>query len=248
MRAPATLLLALLVTACGAPPTTPTASPPTTLAPPAIPPGENPLAWDAELAKFDQQDAVVPPAPHGVVFVGSSSIRLWATLARDMAPLPVVQRGFGGSRLFDSCYWSERLVSRYAPSVVVLFSGTNDLAGDRPKSAEQVRDLFRLFVARVRHADADLPICFVAITPTLAREQHVALVREANRLVRADCVGDPNLQFVDPTADLMAADGRPDARWFRADRLHLNADGYAVWTRHIRPVVARLHAARTESR
>jgi lysophospholipase L1-like esterase len=194
--------------------------------------------------QFVDQDRDAPPTPGGVVFVGSSSIRGWRSLAADMAGLPVVQRGFGGSRLFDACYWSDALVTRHRPSAVVLFSGTNDLAGERPKSAAQVRDLFRLFVQRVRRDDPELPIAWIAITPTPARAEHVALVRAANELVRAECAADPRLAFVDPTPDLATPDGAPDPRFFQRDGLHLNADGYAVWTRHVRPIAERLHAQR----
>ncbi|MCB9877141.1 MAG: hypothetical protein H6835_06010 [Planctomycetes bacterium] len=208
--------------------------------PPTIPPGENPQAWAGDMARFAELDRSAPAPEHPVVFVGSSSIRLWSTLADDMAGLPIVQRGFGGSRLFDACYWSELLVTRHHPAAVVIFSGTNDIAGDHPKTAEQVRDLFRLFVRRVRRADPGLPIAWIAITPTLARAPHLAIVREANRLVREDCAADPLLEFVDPTADLATAEGAPDPRFFRQDHLHLNADGYAAWTRHVRPVVERL--------
>ena len=108
---------------------------------PAIPPGANPLRWQEAIADFESQDREAPPPRGGVVFVGSSSIRLWQTLADDMAPTPVVHRGFGGSKLFDSIYYSEELVSKHDPSVVVVFSGTNDIAGNSPKSAVEVRDL-----------------------------------------------------------------------------------------------------------
>ena len=209
---------------------------------PAVPAGEDPLRWSADIAAFVDADRAAPFPAGGVVFVGSSSIRLWDTLARDMAPLQVLNRGFGGSRLFDSVYWAGELVDVHAPRAVVVFSGTNDLAGDDAKAPEAVRDLFRALVARLRERDADLAIAYVAITPTLARERHLEAVREANRLIRAECEADTRLEFVDPTPDLMDADGRPDARYFRDDRLHLNAAGYAVWTRHVRPVVERLLA------
>ncbi len=209
---------------------------------PSIPPGEDPTVWAAELEAFARQDVEAPFAPGGVVFVGSSSIRLWSSLAEDMAPIPVLNRGFGGSRLFDALYHAPALVSLHAPSLVVVFSGTNDLAGDGAKSAAQVRDLFVQLVERLWADDADLPVVYIAITPTLARERHIATVREANRLIARICADDPRLAFVDPTPDLLDGDGRPDPRWFRDDRLHLNAQGYAVWTRHVRPVVERLDA------
>ena len=182
------------------------------------------------------------PAPKGgVVFVGSSSIRLWKTLASDMQPMPVLNRGFGGSRLFDSIYYSDELISKHEPSLVVLFSGTNDISGSKPKSAQQVCSLFRQLVQRLRWQDHKLTICNIAITPTMARKEHIAIVREANRLIRMECEADPLLEFVDPTVDLVDANGRPDLRFFRRDQLHLNKRGYAVWTRHLRPLVQRLY-------
>ncbi|MFT4512830.1 MAG: lysophospholipase L1-like esterase [Planctomycetota bacterium] len=228
------LLATLLLAGCQAPPRPEL----------VIPAGENPTKWQVAIDKFVAQDRDAPAAKHGVVFVGSSSIRLWRTLAADMDPVPVVQRGFGGSKLFDAIYYSEELVSKHEPSVVVVFSGTNDIAGKTPKSAERVRDLFRQFVARLRSHDPELAICHIAITPTLAREQHIPIVDEANRLIRLDCESNPLLTFVNPCVDLADANGRPDPQWFIKDRLHLNKRGYEVWTRHIRPTIERLYAQR----
>lgn len=211
-------------------------------APPAIPAGEDPHRWDAAMEAFAEADRE-DPFPRGeVVFVGSSSIRLWKSLARDMAPVPVLNRGFGGSRLFDAIYHAGRLVDVHAPCLVVVFSGTNDLAGVDAKSPDEVLALFRQLVARLRATDNDRPLVYIAMTPTLAREEHIPAVRTANGLIRAECDEDERLTFVDPTPDLMDAEGRPDARWFVDDRLHLNADGYAIWTRHVRPVVERRYA------
>lgn len=227
----AALLLALTLCACRHPPPAP-----------AIPAGENPARFAAEIQKFAEQDRATPVAEGVVVFVGSSSIRLWSSLAADMAPIPVLNRGFGGSRLFDAIYYAHELVGVHTPSLVVVFSGTNDLAGADAKTALEVRELFRELVARLRAEDGRLAIAYIAITPTLAREEHAAAVREANRLIRSDCEADPRLEFVDPTPDLLDANGRPDPQFFREDRLHLNERGYAVWTRRIRPVVERLYA------
>jgi lysophospholipase L1-like esterase len=225
------LLTALLLTGCQTPP----------LPELVIPAGENPTKWQKSIDQFVAQDRDAPAAKNGVVFVGSSSIRLWRTLASDMDPVPVVHRGFGGSKLFDAIYYSHELVSKHEPSVVVVFSGTNDIAGKTPKSAERVRDLFRQFVARLRWHDPKLAICHIAITPTLSREQHIPIVAEANRLIRIDCESDPLLTFIDPSVDLVDANGRPDPQWFIKDRLHLNRRGYAVWTDHIRPEVLQLY-------
>ena len=216
----------------------------TPLPPLEVPDGERPDKWTDDMAKFAALDAE-QPAPRGAaVFVGSSSIRRWDTLRRDMAPVPVVQRGFGGSKLFDACYWCEQLLAPHAsPSCVVVFSGTNDISGDAPKSAAQVHELFELLVTRIHAIHPGLPICYVAITPTPKRARHRAIVDAANERIRAACRRSPLLEFVDPRPALLLPDGAPDPARFVRDRLHLNAAGYAVWTEHLRPVVERHRAA-----
>ena len=101
---------------------------------PEIPPGEDPLEWQEKVEAFEDAAALEPPPVDAALFIGSSSIRRWDTLHADMAPLPVIQRGFGGSRLFDSVYWADRLVLAHDPAVIVMFSGTNDIKGDEPKA------------------------------------------------------------------------------------------------------------------
>ncbi|MCB9870942.1 MAG: hypothetical protein H6837_13885 [Planctomycetes bacterium] len=226
------LLLAALGACCAAPPQPPPLPP--------IPPGENPHRWATAIAEFETADRAAPVEPGKVVFAGSSSIRLWHTLERDMAPLPVVHRGFGGAKLFDLLYYADTLISRHRPSVVVLFCGTNDLDRTQAKTPEQVCTLFQRIVARLHAADASLTIVYIAITPTLARDNRIEQVRDANRRIRDVCATDRRLEFVDPSPALMDAAGRPDPKWFQRDRLHLNAEGYRVWTRYIRPVVLRL--------
>ncbi|MCA8975949.1 MAG: hypothetical protein KDC98_14600 [Planctomycetes bacterium] len=231
------LLALLLLTACAAPsPFQP--APPAT---PAIPVGEDPQRWQDDIAAFTRQRVEVA---HPVVFVGSSSIRLWSTLAADMAPLPVINRGFGGSRIFDTTYWLPELVTCHRPAAIVLFAGTNDIAGDAPRSGEWVAGRFVELVTRLRALGCDAPLIYIAISPCPSRERHLAIVEDANARIAACCAADPTLTFVDTASGLLDADGRPAERWFRGDRLHLNADGYAHWTRLIRPVLEQLFAGR----
>jgi lysophospholipase L1-like esterase len=205
-----------------------------------VPDGEEPLRWENELAAIDRQP-VGPARP--VVFVGSSSIRGWKSLATDLAPLPVRNHGFGGSRLFDTTFWLERLVVRHDPAVVVVFAGTNDIAGSKPRSAAWVASRFEELVQRLRALGCEAPLVYIAITPTPSRVQHLAIVREANRLIAERCAEDPSLHFVDTAAGMVTAEGQPDPRWFGSDGLHMNEQGYRHWTELMRPVVTGLHAA-----
>lgn len=210
------------------------------LVPPPVPAGEDPGRWLEDVERFERTPVDVE---RPVVFVGSSSIRRWSTLAEDMAPVPVLNRGYGGSRIFDTVYWADRLVVPHDPTVVVVFAGTNDISGDRPRSAAWITERFDELVARLRALGCDAPLVYVAISPTPRRERHLALVLETNERIRERCEARPDLHFVDTASQLLDGDGRPDPRWFTDDRLHLNASGYAAWTSKLRPVVLELDQA-----
>ncbi len=231
-------LLFLLTLACAAPPHASGTGEPRAELPP-IPEGENPLVWAEDIAAF----AALPPSEEQfpILFYGSSSIRLWKSLAEDMDEFPVLNRGFGGSRLYDAIYWAEEVIADHDPSQIVVFSGTNDIAGGSPRSADWVAARFDELVTRVRGLGCDAPLLYLAITPTPAREAHLTIVHEANRLIAARCAADPSLHFVDTASGVLDVSGRPDPRWFVEDGLHLNAAGYAHWTKTLLPLLLELN-------
>jgi lysophospholipase L1-like esterase len=197
----------------------------------------DPNAWEASIRRFEAEDRRSLPPADCVVFTGSSSITFWATLEQDLAPLRVINRGFGGSRVNDVVHYADRVVIPYHPRAVVLFVGTNDIAWPRPASAQQVYDGYRAFVDRVRAALPETPIYFVSITPTPLRWSYWPIVQEANRLIQAKVQTDALLRFIELTDAILAPNGRPDRSLFRADRLHPNHKGYARWTAVIKPIL-----------
>jgi lysophospholipase L1-like esterase len=206
----------------------------------------NPLAWEPDIQKFEAADRLQPPSKMPgafpgpadvIVFTGSSSITFWSTLPQDMAPLPVINRGFGGSRLDAVVHYAPRTVVAYRPRAVVLFAGTNDIAGPKPKSAQQVFDGYRAFVDVVHAALPATPIYYISITPTPSRWKLWPIVQAANRLIADHTQTDPRLHFIDLTDVIFGADGQPDRSLFRLDRLHPNPKGYAVWTARIKPIL-----------
>ncbi len=196
-----------------------------------------PDAWDWSIEKFEAEDRRHAPAPGAIVFTGSSSITFWKTLDRDMAPLPVLNRGFGGSKMHQVVHYADRTVIPYRPRAVVLFAGTNDISGRHPRTAREVFDGYVASVQQV-HADLpDVPIYYISITPTPSRWKLWPTAEEANRLIEAHTKSDPRLRFIDLTSALLTSDGKPDRSLYRIDRLHPNARGYAKWTSVIRPVL-----------
>jgi hypothetical protein len=128
----------------------------------------DPDAWRASIHRFEADDKVNPPAPGGIVFVGSSSFTFWSTMEQDLAPLPVINRGFGGAMIDDVIRYIDHIIISYQPEAVVLFAGANDIVGPRAKSPERVAELFRAFVDRVHENLLDALIFYIEITPTPA--------------------------------------------------------------------------------
>ena len=187
--------------------------------------------FEEDILKFEAEDKANPPVKGGVVFVGSSSIRLWKTLASDFPKHHVVNRGFGGSQMSDSVRYAHRIVTPYEPKMIFVFAGTNDIAAG--KSPEQVRDDFRAFVGRVRQKLPKVPIRYIAITPAPARWDKIEEVRGANRLVREFTRQAPHLVFVDTFRFFVDDKSGPRPDLFVGDRLHLSEKGYAVWKREV---------------
>ena len=194
------------------------------------------LQWEPDIAAFEQADSVVRRRPGGVVFVGSSSIRLWDSMADDFPEVATINRGFGGSRVRDSTYYADRIVTPYQPSAIVFYAGDNDLfEGRTPK---QVRDDFAAFVDKVREQLPTTRIAFVSIKPSPSRAQLLPQTREANALVRDFANDAPNVDYLDVFLPMLDSQGQPREELFVADRLHMNASGYAIWAGVVRPWLA----------
>lgn len=192
-----------------------------------------PERWLKEIDALTATDATHPPAPGGVVFVGSSSIRLWKSLAADFPGINAINRGFGGSELADSVHYLDRLVLPYRPRLVVLFAGTNDIWNGR--SAAAVAADFRAFRTRLHAALPETRLIFLSINPAPSRARVHDVMGEANALIEADCQTDPRCTFVDVATPMLDASGGTRPELFVEDQLHLNADGYAIWKRVLAP-------------
>jgi lysophospholipase L1-like esterase len=193
----------------------------------------NPEFFAADVAKFATTDRDHPPPARPIVFVGSSSIRLWDTLQRDMAPLPVLNRGFGGAQLSSVVHFVDRVVIQYRPRAVVLYAGDNDI--DAGKSPEDVVREFRAFVSRVQSASPDVRIYYLSMKPSLLNWANWPKYRQANAQISAICASDPRLGYIDGATPLLAHGQPPPHELYRFDQMHLSAKGYALWTGIIRP-------------
>ena len=222
----------------------PTTQPPSTQPAPARP-AAPPFA--AEIEAFERADKTNPPPQNAILFVGSSSIRLWKTLAEDFADLTVINRGFGGSQVADSVRYADRIVLPYRPKVVVLYAGDNDLAAG--KSPQQVLADFEAFSGKVHAALPDTPVLYLSIKPSVARWHLIDKIREANRLIEQYAGGTQGkVVYVDVFTPLLTPDGQPRPDLLIADGLHLNAEGYKLWTPIVRKELDRILSNRRAER
>jgi lysophospholipase L1-like esterase len=189
----------------------------------------NPQRWAEAIAKFEAADKIEPPRQRGIVFVGSSSIRMWK-LQKSFPDLPIVNRGFGGSEICDSLFFFDTLVAKHRPKVVVFYAGDNDIAAG--KSAKQVLADFRSFVKLMKEKLPEARLVYIAIKPSIARWELAGEMVEANRRIAAACETDKRrLGFVDVWGPMLSEDGKPRKELFLKDGLHLNEAGYRLWTK-----------------
>jgi len=191
--------------------------------------------FEKEIRAFEASDAKQPPPKNAILFVGSSSIRFWTTLAEDFPNVPVINRGFGGSEIADSTRYADRIVIPYHPKQIVMYAGDNDIA--KGKSPQQVADDFKAFVEKVRAALPDMPISYICIKPSIQRWKLVDKIREADRLIREYASGQKNIDYIDVFTPMLDEQSMPRKELFREDGLHLNREGYKLWVSLVRPVL-----------
>jgi lysophospholipase L1-like esterase len=192
--------------------------------------------WDTEISRFDRTEIIEKPLPGVALFYGSSSIRMWRTIGKDLAPSRVLNRGFGGSTIADCTHYIPRLVVPYKPSIIFLYAGDNDIAAG--KTPEQVLADFREFVTECRKSLPSTPIQYISIKPSPARWNLWEKSQKANDLIKKYIAGQKNMGFVDVATPMLDPKGMVRGDLFLEDRLHMNAAGYSVWVKVIKPILA----------
>lgn len=202
----------------------------------AEPAAANANRWEQSIAKLEEGLRASPPPKGAVLFLGSSSIVGWNT-KKSFPDLPTVNCGFGGSQMSDAARYVDRLVIPWKPRVLVVYSGDNDLKAG--KSPEQVRDDFRTLAEKVHAQLPQTKIVLIGVKPSIARWNLIEKIRTANKLLAAYAAQDAQqrILFVDVEPLMLDAEGRPRAEIFKDDGLHLNAEGYALWSKKIAPLI-----------
>jgi lysophospholipase L1-like esterase len=193
--------------------------------------------WEKEIAAFERMDKTNPPAQGGLLFIGSSTIRMWSTLAEDFPGQTVINRGFGGSEIEDATYFADRIVFPYTPKMIFLRAGGNDLwAGKTP---ERVFQDFKDFVRNVQSKLPNTEIIFISLSPSISRWKQADKENAVNGMVEKFVKENRGVKYIDTWSVPLDDKGTPKPELFRADQLHFSAAGYKLLVERVRPFVPK---------
>ena len=192
--------------------------------------------WENDIAAFEAKDKASPPPQNEIVFVGSSTIRMWKT-AESFPDLKVINRGFGGSEIADSVKYADRIILPYKPRIVVVFAGGNDI--NAGKTPEQVAGDFKALVAKIHGALPRTKVYYLTLFPNVKRLAQNEKCAKVNELIQAYIKSDERLGYVDTASKMRASDGGPRPELLRGDGLHMNDDGYKIWNEIVGAVLRK---------
>jgi lysophospholipase L1-like esterase len=198
------------------------------------------LVFDKSMESFAKADAA-DQEKGGIVFTGSSSMVGWKTVAKDMAPMPAVNRGFGGSTSPQLWWYADKAVLARDPRLVVIYIGDNDLVSPSVNAGNYMKYV-RLFRDKVWQHNPNTRLIFLSSKPSPSRWKVWDKFQEANRRLARMCSRDPRLTYVDISPTLLDDKGQVRPECFQKDMLHMKPEMYAEWTKVVRPVVERVWA------
>ncbi len=202
----------------------------------------DPLRFEGEIRAFEMQPLDQTPGDRSVVFVGSSTIRMWSNLASSFPFLQVVNRGFGGSTMEDLLFYFDRILPPINPALVVVYEGDNDLAAG--KSQQTIVTQFEGFLKRMQEALPQSDVAVISVKPSPARQSLIPRVHLLNEALAALCE-EQHATFLDLFNPMLDEHGNPYPQLFAADGLHLNQGGYRLWRVTLTPWLQAWHEGST---
>lgn len=201
--------------------------------------------WEDDIQRFQRLNQEEVRPDDSILFVGSSSFRLWETMAHDLAPYPVIRRGFGGAKISDVLVHLPRIIGNVKFRAIVFFVGGNDVWGnDDDKTPAEILACTEKLIADVREQHPSKPIFFIEITPSPRRVDLDAKELLLNKSLRDACLAADDVHFIE-TRTAFLENGQRTETWFADDQLHLNRKGYELWAKLIKKRLADVLASST---
>ena len=196
--------------------------------------------FDNEILNLEQLDLTKIADKSNLLFIGSSSIRLWNNIENDMHPYKPIKRGYGGAHYYDLIHFTERLITNHSPKAILIFvandiTGSNDIfKTNNDLSPKEVKKLFKYCYKSIRKIHKQVPVFVIETTPTPSRWDVWDKISEANDLINSYCESKLNLHFITTRDKFINDNGLPIKSFFISDELHLNNKGYNIWSEIIK--------------
>lgn len=198
----------------------------------------NPPFWN-DIQNFKKEDSLSFPPKNAILFIGSSSFTLWKDVASYFPGYTIINRGFGGSTLKDQSRYQDDIIFSYHPKQVVIYCGENDLASSDSVTAENVFERFLSLYNDITIKQPEVSIAFISLKPSPSRRHLFLKMRKANQLIKNYLSTEKNAVFIDLHQPMLGSNGEPLPEIFLEDSLHMNAKGYAIWQKHLVPVLLK---------
>jgi lysophospholipase L1-like esterase len=193
--------------------------------------------WLPEIKEFLHADSLKFPKKNSILFVGSSSIRLWNDLQSYFPEYKIIQRGVGGSHLEDIIHFADKIIFPYNPKQIILYEGSNDINnGQTPE--EYIVEL-KVFVNLVHLHQKRTPIVILSVFCSPSRNKISDEYQKLNILLKEFSIKNPNVTFVDISKTVFDTQGYYDRNAFLSDSLHVSASTYKKWATIIKPYLKK---------
>lgn len=197
-----------------------------------------PPFWN-DIAAFKKLDSVHPAPAHPILFIGSSSFTKWKDVNEYFPGYPIVNRAFGASTLLDLIRYSYDIIIPYQPKQVLIYCGENDLAYSDTVTPAEVVKRFKTLYGIIRLNLPDAKIEYVSIKASPIRSGIKDKVVETNKEISRFLKKEKNAGFIDVYYPMLDAAGNYRQDLFLEDKLHMNAEGYAIWKKIIQPYLIK---------
>lgn len=192
-----------------------------------------------EISAFKKQDSLTFPPKHAILFVGSSSFRMWKDVQDYFPAYPIVNRGFGGSAFPDVIRYADQIILPYQPKQILIYCGENDFAGNEKLEPVEVAERFKQLFAIIREKYKKVPIAYVSMKPSPSRKHLMTKFDAANMLIKDFLATKKRTDYIDVYHAMLQEDGTPIPDIFIQDNLHMNAKGYHIWRKIIEPYLLK---------
>jgi len=198
------------------------------------------IPFQEEINVFIKKDSIAMPADNSILFVGSSSFNYWKDISNYFPGYPIINRGFGGSSLTDIIHFNQETILKYKPKQIYIYCGENDIAASDTITPQIVFERFKTLYTIIRnHLGNNIPVMYVSIKPSVARWSMEDKFVTANSLIRNFINKQKQTQFLDVHSAMLDTNGEVYKDIFIADKLHMNAKGYAIWQKIIAPTLVK---------